>query len=452
MKTHPPELTVRVDFAKPIGRLKALNGVNGGPRTVGRHSADLVTRHKEAGFPSVRLHDCNWPHPDVVDVPAIFPLSHLDADDPRNYRFAKTDAYIKPIIANGASILYRMGVSIEHKAPRFHVAPPEDFEKWAKVCVNILRHYNDGWADGFRHNIRHVEIWNEIDSDLMWTGTHQQYFDLYRAAVTAIKKYDPEIKVGGPVSAIPDGAEVRPFLEYCRKHKLPLDFFSWHSYSNDTIAPLIERIGTARQLLDEHGFKNTANWCTEWKPVISGWKAIRWRKHAPPHTVQKAFARNRNHEAAAYVASALLQMQDAPLDMAFFYCADDSPWSMFDVYGEPGRAYFAMKAFQLFSQAPNRVAVTGAPGEDDITVGAGLSQNKQRAMLLASNFRSKKKHLRIDLQNLPWKGKITAAFRRIDKDHAFAEEAQRIAPDKPALSLDIPAGTVLLAALEPEIT
>jgi len=62
-----------------------------------------------AGFPGVRLHDCNWPHPDVVDLPAIFPLFHLDPDDPENYQFAKTDAYIKPIIENGATILYRMG-------------------------------------------------------------------------------------------------------------------------------------------------------------------------------------------------------------------------------------------------------------------------------------------------------------------------------------------------------
>ena len=86
-------LDVDVNFSKSIGKLKALHGVNGGPRTVGRHSGDLVTLHKEAGFPSVRLHDCNWPHPDVVDIPTIFPLFHLDADDPKNYQFAMTDAY-----------------------------------------------------------------------------------------------------------------------------------------------------------------------------------------------------------------------------------------------------------------------------------------------------------------------------------------------------------------------
>ena len=450
---QPSVVTIQVDFSKPAGVLKPLHSVNGGPRAVGRHSGDMVTLHKQAGFPMVRLHDCNWPHPDVVDVPAIFPLFHLDADDPNNYQFAKTDAYIKPIIENGASILYRMGVSIEHKSPRFHVAPPKDFDKWAKVCVNILRHYNDGWANGHHYNIRHVEIWNEMESSLMWTGTDEQYFKLYRTAVTAIKTYSPKIMVGGPVTAIPDGPAVRAFLAFCRDNKVPIDFFSWHSYSNVTTEPLLTRINTARSLLDEYGFKETESWCTEWKPIISGWKRIRWRKNTPRHTVRDAFAENRNHEAAAFMASALLQMQDAPVDMAFYYSADDSPWGMFDVFGEPGRSYFAMKAFNQFLQAPDRVTVTGAPGKDDITLGAGLSQGKTLAMLLASNFRSKRRHLRVDLQNLPWTGKVKVTTWRIDKDHEFSlEQVKDLTPETPVLFLDLPSSTVLLVQLQPDST
>jgi len=452
-KVQPSDLAIQVDFSKSVGVLKPLHGVNGGPRTVGRHSGDMVTLHKQAGFPIVRLHDCNWPHPDVVDIPAIFPLFHLDADDPKNYQFAKTDAYIKPIIENGASILYRMGVSIEHKSPRFHVAPPEDFGKWAKICVNILRHYNDGWADGYHYNIRYVEIWNEFEHDLMWTGTTEQYFELYRTATGAIKKYNPKIMVGGPVTGSPDGPVVRPFFSFCRENKLPLDFFSWHSYSNITIEPLMTRIKTARSLLDEYGFKETESWCTEWKPIISGWKRIRWRKNTLRHTVRDAFAENRNHEAAAFMASAIMQMQDAPVDMAYYYCADDSPWSMFDVFGEPGRAYFAMKAFNQFMQAPKRVTVTGAPGKDEITVAAGLAKDGKQAMLMASNFRSEKKSLRIDLQNLPFKSRIKVIVWRTDKNNDFLQEqARQIDPENPTLLLNLPSGTILLVQLQPELT
>ena len=119
-----PDLTVQVDFSKSAGLLKPVHGVNCGPWAAGSHTADMVTRHKEAGFPSVRLHDCNWPHPDVVDIPAIFPLFHLDHNDPSNYLFARTDAYLQPIIRNGASVLYRFGVSIEHKTAFTRNLPP----------------------------------------------------------------------------------------------------------------------------------------------------------------------------------------------------------------------------------------------------------------------------------------------------------------------------------------
>jgi len=296
-----------------------------------------------------------------------------------------------------------------------------------------------------------VEIWNEMQSSLMWIGTDEQYFELYQTAVTAIKKYNPKIMVGGPVTSTPDGPAVRPFLSFCRDKKVPIDFFSWHSYSNVTIEPLLTRIKTARSLLDEYGFTKTQSWCTEWKPVISGWKRIRWRRNTARHTVRDAFAENRNHEAAAFMAGALLQMQDAPVDMAFYYSADDSPWSMFDVFGEPGRSYFAMKAFNQFLQAPNRVAVTGAPEKDEISVGAGLAKDGKMAMLLASNFRSKTQRICVDLKNLPWKGKVKMSSWRIDKDNDFLpEQAKHINLKNPTLLLDLPSGTVLLVQLQPE--
>jgi len=164
-------LELAVDFSKPVGKIRPLNGVNNGPFVDGNHTADMNARHKEAAFPSVRLHDCHWPNPNVVDIPAIFPLFHADADDPANYVFGPTDQYLAPIAERGAEIVFRLGVSIEHKT-RYHTQPPADFEKWAKICVNVIKHYNDGWAGGKQYGIKYFEIWNEPDiGPQMWTGT-----------------------------------------------------------------------------------------------------------------------------------------------------------------------------------------------------------------------------------------------------------------------------------------
>jgi hypothetical protein len=89
--------------------------------------------------------------------------------------------------------------SIEHTSKKRFAHPPADAAKWADVCLGIIRHYNEGWAKGFRHDIRYWEIWNEPENrPAMWSGTDQNYFRLYRVAVGAIKKRYPHLKVGGP--------------------------------------------------------------------------------------------------------------------------------------------------------------------------------------------------------------------------------------------------------------
>lgn len=117
--------------------------MNNGP-LANCENAKLGRWYAEAGFPKARLHDCRWPSPDVVDVSTIFPLAHLDPDDPRTYLAA--------ILAVKSRIVFRLGQSI---APwsKYHTHPPADMDRFAKICVNIIRHYNHGSADAFHHGI-----------------------------------------------------------------------------------------------------------------------------------------------------------------------------------------------------------------------------------------------------------------------------------------------------------
>ena len=386
---------VIVDFSKSAGKIRPLNGVNNGPFVDGNHTADMNARHKEAAFPSVRLHDCHWPNPNVVDIPSIFPLFHADADDPKNYVFGPTDKYLAPIAERGAEIVYRLGVSIEHRT-RYHTRPPADYEKWAKICVNVIKHYNDGWAGGKHYGIKYFEIWNEPDiGPRMWTGTPQQYFDLYRTAVTAIKAYNPALKIGGQVSFV-KGKYTKPFLAYCRDQKLPLDFFSWHRYS-DTPTDLMDDARLVRSLLDEYGFKKAESLCTEWRPMIEGFDKVSWEQGRPAGSVRAAFARNRNHESAAFTASALMQMQDE--------------------FGEPGKVFFAFKAFNMFLQTTNRVVVTGAPGGDGVTACGGLSDDGKTAGLLLSHYKGKTVDVQIALKDFPLVGDIKVERFSVDAEH-----------------------------------
>ena len=261
-----------VDFSKTNGVLRPLHGVNLGPLCY-RGMVDLSAYHRELNLPLTRLHDVVWVNYDAVDISTIFRDFRNDAAQVENYEFAATDDYIAAIVKAGSPILYRLGESIEHTPRKYRVHPPKDFAKWADICCAIIRHYNEGWAGGFRHNIRYWEIWNEPENQpAMWTGTDDQYFQLYEVTAKAIKARWPDLKVGGPSlgytgefkdGQFKAGEFLLRFLRHCRDHQVPLDFFSWHRYTSDP-SDAARRARAMRQLLDEHGFTKTESHFNEW--------------------------------------------------------------------------------------------------------------------------------------------------------------------------------------------
>lgn len=184
------QISLTVDLPSSLPPIRPLHGVNNGPICFGG-LVDLSPFHRELRVPFVRLHDPQWPNPAVVDIPTIYPRFEADPADPASYYFARTDDYIASIIATGAQIVYRLGPSIEHTARKYHTHPPADFDKWADICLHIIRHYNEGWADGFRHGIRYWEIWNEPEIGApMWSGTIDDYLRLYAITSRKLKAHD----------------------------------------------------------------------------------------------------------------------------------------------------------------------------------------------------------------------------------------------------------------------
>src|SRR4051794_26454485 len=150
---------ISVDCSKVIGTIRPLHGGNDGPIQFGG-LVDLSAFHRELGIPYVRLHDCRWPNGDVVDLHVVFPDSKADPALAESYVFGPTDDCIAAVLRTGARVVYRLGESIEHTPRQYHVHPPADYDRWAAACVGIIRHYNEGWAQGSRAGIQYWEIWN----------------------------------------------------------------------------------------------------------------------------------------------------------------------------------------------------------------------------------------------------------------------------------------------------
>lgn len=306
---------------KMPGRVLPLHGVNCAPyqSMAGAQQPLIRQLFSQAKIPYCRLHDVMGAYGGCyfVDIPNIFPDFEKDETDPENYDFYYTDEYLAPIVASGTQIVYRLGITIEWGSKKYRANPPTDAAKWARICEHIIAHYNEGWKNGFHYDISYWEIWNEPENPPMWTGTKEQFFDLYRTASLHLKAVYPQLKIGGYGScgfyAVTDpNADAflksfvpyfTDFLRFCRQENCPLDFFSWHIYT-DSPDMLMQHAAYVRRTLDEYGFSTTESHLNEWNYGRES----------------HGFSDKHTDVGASFLAACLMEMQHSGLvDKAMYY-------------------------------------------------------------------------------------------------------------------------------------
>ena len=355
---------INCNFNEVTGKIKPVHGVNNCSRQT--DYGDVLPEFLALNLPFVRLHDAggNYGGSHYIDVPNIFPDFSADENDENSYDFTLTDLYLKPLCENRIEIMYRLGVTIEHEPKKYRIYPPSDTAKWARVCEHIVRHYNDGWADGFNWNIKYWEIWNEPDAlnpacepngCPNWTGTAQEYYHLYSVTANEIKSHHPSCLVGGYSSCfilgkfidgrwIPgDASFFTGFLDYiiAEKTKAPLDFFTWHGYLGKNYLDKI-RIESefVDEILNKYGFTETKRIDAEWNTNICNIETDDRRT--------QYYINYRNELGASHTAAAMYEMQRCKIDAAMYY--ETQLWKAYGTFFEvpslkPTKTYFAFKQF-----------------------------------------------------------------------------------------------------------
>jgi xylan 1,4-beta-xylosidase len=438
--------SVHVDISEPIGVIKPLHGVNNGPLGYGS-LVDVSHHYRDLAIPYVRLHDPNWPHPREVDVPQVFRNFAAHPDDPQAFDFASTDAYLEKIVDTGAQIIYRLGVSIEHTERKVYTDPPTDFDKWARICLGIVRHYNEGWARGYHNRVAYWEVWNEADiGDHMWSGTAEQYFALYEATAKLLKSHDPSIKIGGPATARyepphPQASFLARFLEYCRSHNCPLDFVSWHKYTTDP-GVMVDHARQVRDLLVHYGYGAVESHLNEWNYGPADWDI--WGP-GKEHARRQSFEAQKNEVGASFVATILTRLQDAPVDVATYYDGQPSALfcGLFDYYGVAQRTFYAMKAFSALLGHPTRVSAAGAHDDHDLHSLAAADPATGAAAILLSRFSGAPGPVEVQLTGLP-EARLSYKVTAIDADSEF-EAVERGLLHGPSAALTTRLGTYAVA-------
>lgn len=384
-----------VDFSKQRGKIKPLHGINNGPIT-NYGFMDTSDEYRAAGIPFVRLHDCNSPRPDRVDIPQVFPDFDADPGDPDSYHFALTDGVIASVFACGASPIYRLGTSIEHEKEKKYVFPPKDNQKWAEICAGIIRHYTQGWANGYHYPISYWEIWNEPDlTPEMWVGTPEQYFDLYTTAAPLLKEWFPEIKIGGcAICSVWNHDFINGFLSQVVKTGAPLDFFSWHWYG-DSPEQMKETVLQVNKLLAGYGLTEAESICDEWNYMRGTmWVPARREKYIR----REFYEKQKNHFGASFVAGCMAVMQENGVDVSTYY--DGQPnltfCGIFDRYGIETKTYRVFEAFHKLYRLGNAVPVQTPEG----FYGLAAFNGKQAAVLI-SNFSAPGQNYELKAAGLP---------------------------------------------------
>ena len=314
--------TLSVDFSVAKGQIKPMHAVNNGP--VYKFAVDQritnLDSYRDAGIPYARTHDAafcaTYGGEHIVDIVNIFPNFDADPEDPASYDFQLTDEYLRVIELAGTKTFYRLGNKIEHWSKKYNTLPPADFHKWAVVCEHIIRHYTEGWADGFHMDIEYWEIWNEPDLDpddsthkRCWGGTAKQFYELFNITLKHLKTCFPHLKIGGPaVATMRDNAWIRGLLESLGDVKP--DFFSWHVYGA-TVEKVRDKIRLARQLLDEYGLTECESILNEWN-YVKGWQDDEWIY---------SLRAEKGLKGAAFLAATMCMSQYEPLDNLMFYDA-----------------------------------------------------------------------------------------------------------------------------------
>lgn len=354
--------TVSIDFSRKTGKIKPVNCLNNGPKFGIDLDLDFTDQYKEIAPQYVRISGIEEPYASsrYLDIHCIFPDMALDERFEASYNFAPTDRYLASVKDCGADIFLRLGESKEPYEVKKHTLFNHDPEKIARVCERIIAHYNKGWANGFKYNIKYVEIMCDVDTEAGFGGSPEQYYKMYSTVSNYLKTAYPKLKIGAYSSGgffslnhYNGTAEQKAYIDFMegffgyitREAPAPLDFFSWKCYA-ESAEEVSLHSNYAKSYLGQYGLRKTQSIISEFNLLGTDRGAYLERKYP------------------ASLARALIIAQKSNIDMMFFSHLD--PYSRWNaLYSLDERcdkhlyaSYHVMTAFGALSSLGNVVDST----------------------------------------------------------------------------------------------
>ncbi|HEX5482590.1 MAG TPA: hypothetical protein VFZ08_08185 [Terriglobia bacterium] len=157
----------------------------------------------------------------------LYPAHH-------QYHWDTLDKAIEAILATGAKPIMNICFKPKPLYPKIddRIVDPTDYSEWEELIYQLVKHCNQDRKFG----IEYWEVGNEGDigepGGCPYKFTPQNYVRYYEHTVHAIRRADPNAKVGGPALANSRSPIGDALIEAAGTGKAPLDFLSWHLYTN----------------------------------------------------------------------------------------------------------------------------------------------------------------------------------------------------------------------------
>ncbi|MEI6209609.1 MAG: FG-GAP-like repeat-containing protein [Desulfuromonadales bacterium] len=371
--------------------IKPLLGENAGPLAASSSvSGDFTARYKEIGVRSVRTHDfLIYPSSVPSANPTLYPgpldMSTMYFDRTKSptssgsYNFTLSDQHFAAVVNGGFEPFFRLGDSAGLTKPPL----PTERSNWERAAVEILKHYTQGQWSGFNATINEVEIWNEPDSTGFWNRSQSEFMSLYVETAAALRAAFPTLRIGGP--GFTQGAVTAPastgwlltFLDQVKTANAPLDFISFHIYSNDANEP--SSLATSlRSTLDGRGFTSTKIYITEWNTYANA-----------VANLTQAQAYRSGALGASTLTAGWIRMQDAPVDRLFHYRGSDpnantpEDYGLYTGAGSAKRTALAFRMWSTLAGTPERLATT-VTGNSSLLALAGNDANGTPVILVVN--------------------------------------------------------------------
>ena len=403
----PADLNALIHFNEEFGRIAPVHGVNNGPlvrKAWGIEDCQSVwygsnhtDEYSEMQIPSSRNHgegtgDMNqiWIHADEDGVPVY---EGYDPFDPSNYNFTITDQRVQAAEATThTSTYWRLGYPKAYPTyqdcPDWR-SPPDNFTVFAQAAVQVLKHYREGWNDGFYFDsFDVVEVWNEPYLNEFWNGTAEEYYELFHEVNSAvIAEFGDDIDV---VAAITLGENSinfsKTFMELAELNNEPINSVYVHLYRinpSQTTYFFTHETESIGDFLAQYGYsKNTPVYITE------------WNRNIPIYA--------QSPSSQAYLTSVLTIYNDlwegnegnstyevSTLRMAHFFAARSFFWEENGQIKPPGITWRVYG--EMVVNTPIRLQNEGAfPSDsidsDEFNILAGKSENGSQVNILLSRY------------------------------------------------------------------